>query len=131
MKIYDAMFIFATSLDQPELDKCTESIHAEIERQGGRLVESQVVGRRTFARPMKKAHEGSYVRMRIEMDPAGVSDFTNRLKLNTQIFRAQILVSDGQPFVKPRKSYVEDGASEGRRGGVAVASGAAEEPRDG
>lgn len=128
LKIYDAMFIFPTDLDQPELDKCCEWINAELARQEGRLLESDVVGRRTFARPMKKATEGFFLRMRLEMPAAGVAEFTSRLKLNTQIFRVQILVSDGLPFDKSAEEEKEDDAP---AAAAKVAVTAKEEPVNG
>lgn len=120
MKTYDALFILPTNLDQPGTDKVLESIKAEIERQGGTHVESDVMGRRSFARGLGKSHEGHYIRMRIEMAPENVSKFSNRLKLNEQIFRFQILVSDLGPLKKVRAPLEEDGSSS--KAGLAAAA---------
>ncbi len=108
MKTYDAMFILPTNLDQPETDKVLESIDAEIKRQDGKHIESDEMGRRSFARSMGKTHEGHYLRMRIEMAPEKVSKFASRLKLNGQIYRVQILVSDGKPLQKVEEPAADE-----------------------
>lgn len=108
LKTYDTMFILPTHMEQPDSDKLLESIQSEIKRQEGTVLESDTPSRRSFARPMGKVYEGMYLRMRISMDPERIKDFTARLKLNTEIYRVQILVSDGNPFTRVAKPAEED-----------------------
>ncbi|MFT5240145.1 MAG: ribosomal protein S6 [Candidatus Promineifilaceae bacterium] len=108
MKTYDTMFILPTHMEQPDSDKLLESIQTEITRQEGTVLESDTPSRRSFARPMGKVYEGMYYRMRITMDPERIKDYKARLKLNTEIYRVQILVSDGKPFTRVAKPAEED-----------------------
>jgi ribosomal protein S6 len=108
LKTYDTMFILPTQMEQPDSDKLLESIQSEIKRQEGTVLESDTPSRRSFARPMGKVYEGMYFRMRITMDPERIKEFKARLKLNTEIYRVQILVSDGRPFTRVAKPAEED-----------------------
>ena len=54
----------------------------------------ELLGRKTFARVMKKKDSGVYVRVRFELDPSKVAELRSRYALNDEIFRVQILAVD-------------------------------------
>ncbi len=58
-------------------------------------MESQdILGKRTFARPMQKRENGVYALVRFEMDPSKVRELVNRYRLVEEVFRVQILAVD-------------------------------------
>ncbi len=98
MKTYDATFIFSTGLDQPEIDNGIGAVRSEIEKLGGSAEQVVSLGRRSFARTMNKQNEGIFVMMRFNLDPTKMDALNGRLKLNTSIFRTQILVAGSSPL---------------------------------
>ena len=94
MKKYDALYIFVgVSKDdalQANLDKALQ----EVTRLGGNVIGQDSLGRRAFARPMKKRDNGVYVKVRFELDPAKLEELTNRYHLVEEVFRVQFLAVD-------------------------------------
>ena len=94
MKKYDALYIFAGQAKDDVLENYIEKALAEVTRLGGTVVAKEVLGKRAFARPMRKRESGVYVAVRFEFDPAKVSELVNRYKLVEEVFRVQILAVD-------------------------------------
>ena len=67
---------------------------AEVTRLGGNVLVQEVLGKRTFARPMQKRENGVYVQVRFELDPSKVTELVNRYRLVEEVFRVQILAVD-------------------------------------
>ena len=94
MNKYDGLFIVSSSLNEEALEQVLSRIHDEIGKHGGEVRETRVLGRRTFARQMKKWDEGLYVKIFLDMPPEAIPAFLARMKLNEDVFRVQILRSD-------------------------------------
>lgn len=91
MKKYDGLYIFAGSAKDDSLDKSIEKMGAEIARLGGEVLETEILGKRTFARPMQKRDNGVYVRLRFQLDPLQITPLLARYRLIEDLFRVQIL----------------------------------------
>ncbi len=96
LKKYDGLFIFSGSLKDEALEKAVERTAAEIVRLGGTIDESDVLGRRAFARPMKKRDNGVYVRIRFHIEPSKLTALRERFRLNDEVFRMQVLAHDAR-----------------------------------
>ena len=59
-----------------------------------------ILGKRTFARPMQKRENGVYALVRFEMDPSKVRELVNRYRLVEEVFRVQILAVDDRREAK-------------------------------
>ena len=94
MKKYDALYIFVNAVRDDAIEPLVEKVGADITRLGGKVLGSEMLGRKTFARVMKKKESGVYVRVRFELDPAKVAELRARYALNDEIFRVQILAVD-------------------------------------
>lgn len=94
MKKYDGLYIFAGNAKDDVLENSLAKAVAEIERFGGKIESQDVLGKRTFARPMHKRENGVYALVRFEMDPLKVKDLINRYRLVEEVFRVQILAVD-------------------------------------
>ena len=94
MKKYDGLYIFAGSARDEVLDKVIESASAEITNLSGRILSTEVLGKKTFARPMKKRDNGVFVKIRFEIAPTSIAALTRRYKLVDGVFRVQILAVD-------------------------------------
>ena len=96
MKKYDGLYIFAGSAKDDILDNQIDKAHGEITRLSGNVLSTEVLGKKTFARPMSKRENGVYVKVRFELDPAQVQALTGRYHLSEDVFRVQILAVDGR-----------------------------------
>ena len=94
MKKYDGLYIFAGNAKDDVLESNFAKAIAEIERFGGKVESQDILGKRTFARPMQKRENGVYALVRFEMDPAKVRELVNRYRLVEEVFRVQILAVD-------------------------------------
>ena len=94
MKKYDGLYIFAGSAKDEALDKQIDKVRGEITRLSGNVLSTDVLGKKTFARPMHKRDNGVYVKIRFELDPAQVSTLIGRYHLAEDVFRVQIQAID-------------------------------------
>jgi small subunit ribosomal protein S6 len=91
MKKYDAMYIFVNVAKDDSIDELVDKASNEITRLDGKVLSTNVLGKKTFARPMQKKDSGVYVKIRFEMDPAQVATLRSRYHLLEEFFRVQIL----------------------------------------
>ena len=94
MKKYDGLYIFAGSAKDDVLDKQIDKVRSEITRLSGNVLTTDVLGKRTFARPMQKRDNGVYVKIRFELDPNQIDALLGRYHLAEDVFRVQILAVD-------------------------------------
>lgn len=92
--LYEGLFIFPETLDEAQLDQSIDSVKIELEKLGGALESSTRLGKRSFARPMKKKKGGFYVVIMFRLDGEQIDAFKHRLKLVTNVFRAQFVQKD-------------------------------------
>ena len=89
MNRYEAMVILPESLTEDEIEQGLERLSAKINELGGKASKASRMGRKTFARPMKKQTVGEYALLRFELDGQKISDLQEELKLDDAIFRIQ------------------------------------------
>ncbi|MBO5905736.1 MAG: 30S ribosomal protein S6 [Kiritimatiellae bacterium] len=94
MKKYDALYIFVGISKDDALNANLEKALAEVTRAGGNILTTESLGKRMFSRPMSKKDNGVYVKVRMELDPAKVSELLARYRLVEEVFRVQILAVD-------------------------------------
>jgi len=94
MKKYDGLYIFAGSARDEVLDKMIEAATAEITNLSGNILSTEMLGKKTFARVMKKRDNGFFVKIRFELDPLSIATLVKRYKLVDEVFRVQILAVD-------------------------------------
>jgi ribosomal protein S6 len=92
--LYEGLFIFPETLDEAQLDQAIEAVKVELEKLGGTLESSTRLGKRTFARPMKKKKGGIYTVIMFRLEGGQIDAFKHRLKLSTNVFRAQFMQKD-------------------------------------
>lgn len=89
--LYEGLFIFPETLDDAQLDQSIETVKAELEKLDGVLESSTRLGKRSFARPLSKKKGGIYVVFMFRLNGDRVVAFKHRLKLVTNVFRAQFM----------------------------------------
>ena len=94
MKKYDALYIFVGIAKDDALEANLEKALAEVTRLGGNVITKDSLGKRGFARPMKKRENGVYVKVRFEFDPSKIDELVKRYQLVEEVFRVQFLAVD-------------------------------------
>ncbi|MFA6172787.1 MAG: 30S ribosomal protein S6 [Kiritimatiellales bacterium] len=88
---YEGLFIFPETLEEAQLDLAVEAVKVELEKLGGSLESSTRLGKRSFARPLRKKKNGIYVVIMFRLEGGQIDAFKHRLKLATNVFRAQFM----------------------------------------
>lgn len=101
MKTYEALLIFHDTLKDDAVNAEAERSRGEIEKLGGRIVAVEVMGKRAFARTLKRREAGFYVRVTFDMDPEKIASLTARYKLIESLFRVQIVTAPRKPMSRP------------------------------
>lgn len=117
LRKYDGLYIFVGAAKDEMLDKTVEKMRAEITRLSGTIVNTEVLGKRSFARTMQKRDHGTYVRIRFELDPAALVTLRERYHLLEDLFRVQILAVDER-----REAVVAEQAAKRKAREAAVAA---------
>ncbi len=117
LRKYDGLYIFVGAAKDEMLDKTVEKMRGEITRLSGVIVNSEVLGKRSFARTMQKRDHGTYVRIRFEIDPAALVTLRERYHLLEDLFRVQILAVDER-----REAVVAEQAAKRKAREAAVAA---------
>lgn len=94
MKDYEAVFIIDPGCDDSQVGQEVDTIKEIIASGDGKVLETQLWGRRRLAYEIKKKKEGTYVLIRFKGGPAVLAELTRRLKLNELILRHLIVVSE-------------------------------------
>lgn len=121
MNKYDGLYILVGANKDEALDKAIEKAQSEITRLGGKVLDTQNLGKRTFARPLAKRDNGVYIRIRFEFDGTKIEELINRYHLAEEIFRVQVLAVDER-----REQVIAEQAEARRARAEAAAAEAAE-----
>ncbi|MEN8254643.1 MAG: 30S ribosomal protein S6 [Verrucomicrobiota bacterium] len=92
--LYEGLFIFPETLDEDHLDMAITRVKEELEKLGGSLESTTRMGKKNFARPLKKQKAGFYVVMMIKLEGTKIDAFKKRLTLATDVFRSQFVLAE-------------------------------------
>jgi small subunit ribosomal protein S6 len=92
--LYEGLFIFPETLDEEGLDQAIARVKEELEKLGGTLESTTRMGKKTFARPLKKQTAGIYAVLMLKLEGTKMDAFKKRLKLGTNVFRAQFVLAE-------------------------------------
>ena len=95
MNTYEGLFIFPEVLDEEGLDQAIGRVKEELEKLGGSIESTARMGKKTFARPLKKQKAGLYVVIVFKLEGVKIDAFKARLKLTTNVFRHQFVDISG------------------------------------
>ena len=91
MRTYEGLYILDDGLREEELEAALERVRGEIARLGGRVVSTVPMGRKTFARPIRKRETGQYFRIVFELAPDQIAPLRARYRINEAVVRVQIV----------------------------------------
>ena len=94
MKKYECIFIFNESKLENGAEAYIATVTEFIESLGGKVVESEDMGRKTFAYPIKKKNSGLYWDLTVELDGDKVVAFKENYRLEDGVLRMEVLTFD-------------------------------------
>ena len=100
MRTYEAVFILDDRRYEDGGEAFAKDVVNLIEQLGGRLLERNPMGRRQFARPIRKRNSGIYWDFILDMSPEKVAAFKERYRLDETVFRLQVMSYDAPPGKK-------------------------------
>ena len=96
MRDYEAMFIFHPELTEEKLEKSVKAVEKIIKSKAKGRLETENLGKKTLAYPIKKLNEGFYVNYDFEALPAAIDKIKEELKHSEDILRFMIFVKDSK-----------------------------------
>ena len=96
VRSYELTYIVHPEVDGDDLAAVSERVSALVERDGGKIVQTESWGLRRLAYPIQKQWEGQYVLMQLELEPRSVSALEQGLGLVEPIMRYLIVRVEGE-----------------------------------
>lgn len=87
MRNFETMLLLSPELSVEVREETLTALAGVIERNGGRLLESDHWGLRDLAYPIKKHLRGYYVRLVYEAPPVLVAELERNIRINEGIYR--------------------------------------------
>jgi small subunit ribosomal protein S6 len=81
------MYIGAPETADEDIAKLNEAIQQQVEKEGGTIVKTEVMGRRKLAYPIQKKTEGHYTLFEIEGSGQEIAELERRFRVNDAVMR--------------------------------------------
>jgi len=107
---YDLLMILLPSMKEDRVEEILGVVRKEIERAGGEPGAGKGMGKRVFGRPIKKLTEGRYYKLGFSLPTGEIDALKGRLRLNSDVFRFQILRSS-EPMSGAAEATAESAAA--------------------
>lgn len=86
-RVYEVMYIAAPETADEDVTKLNEAIQQQVERDGGTIVNTEVMGKRKLAYPINKKTEGHYTLFEIEGSGQEIAELERRFRVNDAVIR--------------------------------------------
>ncbi len=98
MREYEVVYIYDPTLGEDEVGRRLEGYHAVVsEPEGAAVTAVDHWGARQLAYPVNRVTSGYYVVAQFRTDPEVLPEFERRLKLDEELMRHLIVLSEGEP----------------------------------
>jgi small subunit ribosomal protein S6 len=88
---YEVMVIFDASLEDDAVRAQVERFTEVLKAAGAKSVTTDSWGKRRFAYPVRHRHEGHYVVIDVQADPAALADLDRQLTLADEVVRHKVM----------------------------------------
>ena len=100
---YETMYILRPDIAEDEVNKHIEKYNKLLEKLGGKVLDSQMRGKRRLAYQIAKHREGIYVQLSHQGDGQHISKIEKSMRLSDDVIRYMTVKQEG-PLPTPRKS---------------------------
>ena len=100
---YETMYILRPDIAEDEVNIHIEKYNALLESMGGKILDSQMRGKRRLAYPIAKNREGIYVQLSHQGDGQHIAKIEKAMRLSEDVIRYMTLKQEGPlPTPKPK-----------------------------
>jgi len=100
---YETMYILRPDIAEEEVTKHIEKYNKTLENNGGKVLDSQMRGKRRLAYPINKHREGIYVQLSHQGDGQHIEKIEEALRLSEDVIRYLTVKQEG-PLPTPKAS---------------------------
>ena len=100
---YETMYILRPDIAEDEVNNFIEKYNKLLEELGGKILDSQMRGKRRLAYPIAKHREGIYVQLSHQGDGQHIFKIEKAMRLSEDVIRYLTVKQEG-PLPKPRSS---------------------------
>ena len=97
MREYEIVYIFDSVLTEDQVNEKLEKYHQNITEAGGEITAVDHWGKRQLAYPIRKHTAGYYVVVQFTAEAASLPELERVLKLDDDLIRYLIVLSEGEP----------------------------------
>ena len=98
---YETMYILRPDIAEEEVNKHIEKYNKLLEKMGGKILDSQMRGKRRLAYSIKKNREGIYVQLSHQGDGQHIAKIEKAMRLSDDVIRYMTIKQDG-PLPTPK-----------------------------
>lgn len=109
-RLYEAVYIFDSTLEEPAITEKLERFHALVPQDGESTIDVNHWGRRTLAYPVSGRETGYYVVTKFRAAAEMLPEFERALKLDDGVLRHLIVLDEGAKMSAPPSA--KDGEDE-------------------
>ena len=100
---YETMYILRPDIAEEEVAKHIEKYNKLLENMGGKILDSQMRGKRRLAYPISKNREGIYVQLSHQGDGQHIAKIEKAMRLSEDVIRYMTIKQEGPlPTPKPK-----------------------------
>ena len=100
---YETMYILRPDIAEEEVTKHIEKYNKTLEDNGGKVLDSQMRGKRRLAYPIAKHREGIYVQLSHQGDGQHIAKIEKAMRLSEDVIRYLTIKQEG-PLPTPKTS---------------------------
>ncbi len=106
---YETMYILRPDIAEEEVNKHIEKYNKLLEDMGGKILDSQMRGKRRLAYTIAKNREGIYVQLSHQGDGQHIEKIEKAMRLSEDVIRYMTIKQDGplptpKPKIKPSET---------------------------
>ena len=110
---YETMYILRPDIAEEEVNKHIEKYNKLLETMGGKILDSQMRGKRRLAYPISKNREGIYVQLSHQGDGQHIEKIEKAMRLSEDVIRYMTIKQSGPlPTPKPKIKSSETPANQ-------------------
>ncbi|MDQ2747423.1 MAG: 30S ribosomal protein S6 [Acidobacteriota bacterium] len=117
-RVYEVMYIAAPETADEDVTKLNEAIQQQIEKEGGMVVRTDVMGKRKLAYPINKKTEGHYTLFEIEGSGQEIFELERRFRVNDAVIRFVTVRVDEDRKTAAKLTAKREKGQNRRRGGA-------------
>ena len=106
---YETMYILRPDIAEEEVSKHIEKYNKTLEKNGGKVLDSQMRGKRRLAYTIAKNREGIYVQLSHQGDGQHIEKIEKAMRLSEDVIRYMTIKQEGplptpKPKIKPSEN---------------------------